>query len=32
MNQLRNSNLIHFNNEEKLCFDRAKYEEVKMRL
>ena len=32
MNQLINSNLIHFNKRRKMCFDRAEQKETKMRL
>ena len=32
MNQLMNSDLIHFNEQKKMCFDRAEQEETKMRL
>ena len=32
MNQLVNSDLIHFNKRKKICFDRAEQEEAKMRL
>ena len=32
MNQLMNSDLIHFNERKKTCFDRAEQEEAKMRL
>ena len=32
MNQLMNSDLIHFNERRKMCFDRAEQEETEMRL
>ena len=32
MNQLMNSDLIHFNERKRMCFDRAEQEETKMRL
>ena len=32
MNQLMNSDLIHFNERKKMCFNRAEQEETKMRL
>ena len=32
MNQLMNSDLIHFNEWRKMCFSRAEQEEAKMRL
>ena len=32
MNQLMNSDLIHFNEQRKICFNRAEQEEAKMRL
>ena len=32
MNQLMNSDLIHFNEQRKMCFDRVEQEEAKMRL
>ena len=32
MNQLMNSDLIHFNERRKMCFDRVEQEETKMRL
>ena len=32
MNQLMNSDLIHFNERRKMCFDRIEQEETKMRL
>ena len=32
MNQLMNSDLIHFNKRRKICFDRAEQEETKIRL
>ena len=32
MNQLMNSDLIHFNERKKMCFDQVKQKETKMRL
>ena len=32
MNQLMNSDLIHFNERKRMCFDRTEQEETKMRL
>ena len=32
MNQLTNSDLIHFNERKKICFDRTEQERTKMRL
>ena len=32
MNQLMNSDLIHFNERKKMCFDRTEQKEAKMRL
>ena len=32
MNQLMNSDLIHFNERKKMCFDRIEQEEAEMRL
>ena len=32
MNQLMNSDLIHFNEQKRICFDRAEQEGAKMRL
>ena len=32
MNQLVNSDLIHFNERKKMCFDRVEQERTKMRL
>ena len=32
MNQLVNSDLIHFNEQKRMCFDRAEQEEAEMRL
>ena len=32
MNQLMNSDSIHFNERKKICFDRTEQEETKMRL
>ena len=32
MNQLMNSDLIHFNERRKMCFNRTEQEETKMRL
>ena len=32
INQLMNNDLIHFNEQKKMCFDRAEQEETEMRL
>ena len=32
MNQLMNNDLIHFNEQKRMCFDRVEQEEAKMHL